>query len=213
MAGREAMRNRERLEYKFIVEYLSSQHKDIYAEAYNFYQDVKEKNPYIHDLTKTIEFVGKTKPYETIPRYYYRRRSKSTTSVKQNELTMVLNIPLATITTAPSPQPAPLPVQSQPPVSSPPPATLPVTAQPTAPLPVPLAVASSSPVEPLALPDEIFHHLLSEIQQDPDLWAIFNNFDTISVNNNDDDDDGMNPQVWNDLSTLNNISPIEMEIP
>ena len=232
MAGREAMRNRERLEYKFIVEYLSSQHKDIYAEAYNFYQDVKEKNPHIRDLTKTIEFVGKTKPYETIPRYYYRRRSKSTTtSVKQNELTMVLNIPLATTTTtAPSPQPAPLPVQSQPPVSSPqpaplpvqsqppvsspPPATLAVTAQPTAPLPVPLAEASSSPVEPLALPDEIFHHLVSEIQQDPDLWAIFNNFDTISVNNNDDDDDdGMNPQVWNDLSTLNNISPVEMEIP
>ena len=212
MAGREAQRNRERLEYKFFVEYISSQHKDIYAEAYNFYQNVKEKNPHVRDLTKTIEFLEKTKPDETIPRYYYRRRTQTTTSVKQTELTMVLNIPLTTITTAPSPPAAPLTTTSPPTapltVTSPPA----VSSPPTAPLPVPVAAPSPSPVEPLTLPDEIFHPLLSELQQDPDLWAIFNNFDTVSLNDNDDDD-GMNPQVWNDISTLNNISPIEMEIP
>ena len=229
MAGREAMRNRERLEHKFFVEYFRSQHKDIYAEAYDFYQTVKEKNPLVRDLTKTIEFVGKTKPYEAIPRYYYRRKVQTTTVKKQTELRMTLNIPLTRITTAPLTVQAPpqtLTTTSPPAVPSPsalpltvqaPPQVLTMTSPPSVPspsaqpLPVPLPVPSPPPVELLTLPDETFHHLLCEIQQDPDLYSIFNNFDTASPN--DDDDDGMNPLVWHDISTQGNISPIEMGLP
>ena len=230
MAGREAMRNRERLEYKFFVEYFRRLHEDIYAEAYDFYKTVKEKNPLVRDLTKTIEFVGKTKPYAAIPRYYYfRRRAQAATVEKQTELRMVLNIPLTRITTAPltvQPPPQALTTTSPTSVSSPsaqpltvqvPPQTLTMTSPPAVPmpspqpLPVPLPQPSPPPVELLTLPDETYCHLLCEIQKDPDLYSIFNNFDTVSPN--DDDDDGMDPMVWHDISTRGNISPIEMGLP
>ena len=219
MAGREAKRNKERLEYKFFVQYFKNQHKDLYNEASDFYKQVKEKNPNVRDLTKTVEFVATTTPNAPIPPYYYRRQSR-TTSVQQ----MVLNIPLIKQTSQSSTTklPSPATVQSTAPSTMvPSPATVPSTVSstttttttlpspPTAPLPVPSppTVSSTLQAEPLMLPDDIFQGLLSEIQHDPDLWAIFNNFDTVNI----DDDDEMNPQVWNDLSTQD-ISPLEMEI-
>ena len=90
------------------------------------------------------------------------------------------------------------------------PQTLTTTSSSAQPLPVPLPVPSPPPVELLTLPDETFHHMLCEIQQDPDRRSILNDFDTVSPN---DDADDMNPHVWHDISTLDNITSIEMEIP
>ena len=197
MAGREAKRNNERLEYKFFFEYFKRQHEDLYGEARSFYEKVKKNNPNVRDLTKTIEFVAKTKPNEDIPKYYYRRRAQAAPArPKQTELTMVLNIPLAT---NPSSQ-APIETPSQAPIETNPSSQAPIETNP------PSQVIEE---EPLILGDDIFHHLIGEIQEDPDLWAIFNNFEIPNMN----DDDGMNPQVWNDMNELQNISLSEMEIP
>ena len=252
MTGREAKRNNERLEYKFFSEYFKSQHKDLYDEACSFYDKVKEKNPNVRDLTKTVEFVARTKPNEMIPKYYYRRQARTTpTTAKQTELTMVLNIPLTTSTnpssqapietTATNP-PSQAPIETT--ATNPPSQALIETTATNPPSQAPIETAATNPSsqapiettatnpssqaliettatnppsqapieEPLMLADDTFHHLMSEIQQDPDLWAIFNNFEIPNMNDNYDDD-GMNPQVWNDLDTLHDISLSEMEIP
>ena len=224
MAGREAMRNRERLEYKFFIEYIKSKHEDLYDEVCSFYHKVKEKNPYVKDLTKTVEFVAMTKPNEKIPKYYYRRQARTTpTTAKQIEMTMVLNIPLTTSTNPPSQVPtettainpsSQVPIETtttNPPSQAPiettainPPSQAPIETTPTNP-------SSQAPIEePLMLCDDTYRHLVSEIQQDPDLQSIFNNFDI--TNTDDKYDDGMNPQVWKDLDTQHDISLFEMEI-
>ena len=200
MTGREARRNNQRLEYKFFIEYFKSQHNDLYEEACSFYDNVKEKNPHVRDLTKTVEFVARMKPNEPIPRYYYHRQARATpTPPKQTELTMVLNIPLTAATNLSSQTP-PIETTTNPPSQTPP---IETTTNPP---------SQTPPIEePLMLGDDTFHHLMSELQQDPDLWSIFNNFGTPNMNDNYDDD-GMNPAVWNDLNTTQDISLSEMEL-
>ena len=85
MSGREAHRNRQRLEYKFITEYIRATNKDIYDEANSFYQTVKENNPLVHDLTKTVEFMERAKPNQYIPRYYYNRKGRKTTHLRNRQ--------------------------------------------------------------------------------------------------------------------------------
>ena len=206
MAGREASRNRERLEYKFITEYVRNIHKDIYDQAYSFYKTVKENNLQVHDLTKTVEFMERAKPNECIPRYYHNRRGR-TTARKQTELSMTLNIPLMTIPTVPSPvavppteEPLPLtvpPVEPLPLAVPPTEEPLPLTVPPVEPLPL-----TVPPVEPLPLlEEETFQQLMQEINQDPDLHAVFNN-----IQSPESDDEGMNPQVWDDLTQVHTPS-------
>ena len=249
MAGREAHRNRQRLEYKFITEYVRNIHKDIYDEANSFYKTVKENNPGVLDLTKTVEFMERAKPYEYIPRYYYirRRRTTTTTARKQTELTMALSIPLMTMPSLAQPSPVTVPPAEEPlPLAQPSPVTVPPAEEPLPlaqpspvtvppaeePLPLaqpspvtvppteePLPLAAPSPVivltpadplplavpsEDLKLPEEQYQQLLQELNQDPDLHMLFNNFDIPS------DDEGMNPQVWNDISTQNNTTSMEI---
>ena len=243
MAGREAHRNRQRLEYKFIIEYVRNIHKDIYDDANSFYKTVKENNPGVRDLTKTVEFMGRVKPHEYIPRYYYTRKGRTTTTArKQTELTMSLNIPLMMTTPAvplplaeeplPLAQPSPVtvpPAEEPLPLAQPSPVTVPPAEEPlplAQPSPVtvppaeePLPLAPPSPVivltpadplplavpsEDLKLPEEQYQQLIQELNQDPDLNMLFNNFDIPS------DDEGMNPQVWNDISTQNNTTSMEI---
>ena len=205
MAGREASRNRERLEYKFITEYVRNIHKDIYDQAYSFYKTVKGNNLQVRDLTKTVEFMERVKPNECIPRYYHMRRGR-TTARKQTELSMTLNIPLMTIPTEePLPLTAPSPVAVPPteeplPLTVPPVEPLPLTVPPVEPLPL-----TVPPVEPLPLlEEETFQQLMQEINQDPDLHVLFNNIQSPESN-----DEGMNPQVWDDL-TQNHTPSMEI---
>ena len=155
MAGREAQRNSQRLEYKFITEYIRCTNKDIYDEANSFYQMVKSNNPRVHDLTKTVEFMERAKPNLYIPRYYYNRKGRKTTPTKQTEQIMCLNIPLMTtplpaLLTPPteeptqSPQPMPAAVEPSQPSAEPTPVQL--TEEPTqSPQPMPAAVEPSQP--------------------------------------------------------------------
>ena len=228
MAGREARRNNERLEYKFITEYIRHTNKDIYDEATSFYQMVKANNPRVHDLTKTVEFMERARPNLCIPRYYYNRKGRKTTPTKQTEQIMCLNIPLMTtplqssaestpvqLAEEPtqSPQPTPAAVEPLQPSAESTPVQL--TEEPTqSPQPTPAAEdplqsappTGPSPVQltedPLPpLSEEQYHQLILELNQDPDM--MFANFDIPGVN-----DEDMNPQVWNEIQI--NTTPMEI---
>ena len=78
MSGREAIRNKERLKSKFIVKYFENLHPELFQKAVEFYQDVKQHNPGVFDLTKTVQFMEKVTPTVPIPRYYKSRKGKET---------------------------------------------------------------------------------------------------------------------------------------
>ena len=74
MTCREAIRNSERLYYKFICEYFEGTHNDLFNEAHAFYKEVKQKYPNVKDVTKTQEFMARVTPNVPIPYYYQKRR-------------------------------------------------------------------------------------------------------------------------------------------
>ena len=75
MACREAIRNNERLYYKFICEYFEGAHNDLFLEAHKFFKEVKQMYPEVKDVTKTQEFMLRVTPNVPIPRYYQKRRA------------------------------------------------------------------------------------------------------------------------------------------
>ena len=184
MTGREARRNNERLEYKFIVKYIENVHNDIYNKVQDLYEETKKANPNVKDLTKTQQFMSAAMPGTPVPRYYTTRNlcvNKSTRLV-QGGPTMALKIPLEKQQPAPvvpAPQCVPLPSTQTPP------STL-----------------------PLLIPDDIYQQLLADIAKDPDLEQILNDFQPPS---NDIDDD-MNPFIQCDLFNIDEQSPLEREM-
>ena len=184
MSGREARRNSERLQYKFIVKYIENVHNDIYDKVMDLYQETKKANPNVKDLTKTEQFMSAAMPGTPVPRYYTTRNlgvNKSTPLI-QGGPTMVLEIPLEKQQSAPV-----VPVPQQP---------LPSTQTP------------SSTTQPLLMPDDMYLQLLAELQKDPNLEQILNDFQPL---NNDIDDD-MNPFVQDDLFMIDDQSLLESEI-
>ena len=214
MAGREARRNNERLEYKFIVKYVKNLHKDIYQEAFDLYLKTKEANPNVRDLTKTEQFMSVAMPGIPVPRYYTTRNlrvNKPTnlvvnkpTNLVQEGPTMVLEIPLEK--RGKQQQSAPVVPSTQP---------LLMTEdggkqQQSAPV-----VPST---QPLLLPEDVYRQLLAELQKDPELEKILNDFNTdfqpTNNNNNNaiDDDDDMNPLVQCELFSNDEQSVLEMDL-
>ena len=90
MAGREARRNDERLYFKFITKYFEGLHNDLFKKAEALFNEAKEKNPTVKDLTKTVQFMAGVTPELPIPRYYKNRQIKKANTTPQ----MVLQIPL-----------------------------------------------------------------------------------------------------------------------
>ena len=162
---REAEKRVERLHYKFINEYVKNLHHNIYKDAENLYNTIRQKYPDgVKDLTKTVEFMAVATPDKTVPRYYMSRKTTGTTT----EMEMVLRIPLIqhdgentgtqAVTSPPSPQDVALPV-----------------------LPEKVYVAVTSPPSPQdvalpVLPEKVYQDLLQELQKDSDLMEILNNF-------------------------------------
>ena len=201
MAGREARRNNERLEYKFIVKYVKNLHNDIYQEAFDLYLKTKKANPNVKDLTKTEQFMSVAMPGIPVPRYYTTRnlRVNKPTNLVQGGPTMVLEIPLEK--RGKQQQSAPVVSSTQP---------LLMTED---------GGKQSAPVvpstQPLLLPEDVYQQLLGELQKDPELEKILNDFqhfnnDFQPTNNNNnaiDDDDDMNPElekILNDFQHFNN---------
>ena len=106
---------------------------------------------------------------------------------------MALHIPLlklqpSDVTSQPSPA-VPVPVS-----------------QPSPPVPVsqPSPPVSVSQPSPLLLSPDVYQDLLNELQHDPELRQIMNDFP--------DDDESMNDFVWDDIYMPDDISPLEIEI-
>ena len=158
---RELEKRNERLYYKFVYEYTKCLHPDVYTQATNKYRNIRELYPkQVKDLTKTVEFMAAAKPQEPIPRYYYHRKTVNPHSDTSDTREMVLEIPLM----APSELP---PFQTPQPSQTPPSPTAPVTE------PCPTTHVSQPP---LLLEQRVFDELLKEIQSDPDLNNILNDF-------------------------------------
>ena len=227
MTGREARRNNERLEYKFIVKYIENVHNDIYNKVTDLYEETKKANPKVKDLTKTEQFMSAAMPGTPVPRYYTTRNlcvNKSTHLVQggptmvleiplEKQRTMVLEIPLEKQQSAPvvpAPQCMPLPSTQTPPSALP----LLLEKQQSAPvvpapqcMPLPSTQTPPSTL-PLLMPDDMYQQLLADLLKDPDLEQILNDFQTPS---NDIDDD-MNPFVQCDLFTIDDQSLLESEM-
>ena len=234
--GREARRNDERLYYKFIVKYMEGLHQDLFKKAVDLYNDAKQNNPSVRDLTKTVQFMTEVMPNTPIPRYY-KNRQTNVIKPRLQQQQMVLRIPLVKLPVSqtspqvshPSPpvsQPSPQVSHPSPPVSQPSPQVLhpsPPVSQPSPHLPVPVSSQTSQHLLPLA-PD-VYQELLNELQQNPELQQILNDFpDNDETTNNivcDDIDmsqdpgfvcdESMNSFVW-DAIDMYDISPLENEI-
>ena len=102
---------------------------------------------------------------------------------------------------SPLPEPQPVSVPELPPVSAPLPSPLPepqpvsVPELPPVSVPFPLPLPELPPVSLPELPPEIYIDMLKEIQLDPQLNQIFNDFQ--------EDDVGMDDIVWDDISEHN----------
>ena len=159
--ARELEKRNERLYYKFVYEYTKCLHPNVYVEAVDMYRKIRELYPTnVKDITKTVEFLAATKPEQSIPRYYYARK----TIKPHNDREMVLEIPLLT------PDEMPL---AMPPVAAP---EAPVAAPEAQ---CPTTTTTTTHVQqppPLLLESHIYDELLKEIQNDPQLNQILSDF-------------------------------------
>ena len=207
----DSRRRMERNKYKFITEYIQAIHGDVYQEACNIYEVIKEKNPTIKDLTKTVDFVQNVTPEKKIPRHYLIRGSKQQKRLKNNTY-MALNIPLMETTPAykrmfrKKTTTANAPEQEE--TSTLPPAveqeetsTLPPAVEQEETSTLPPAVEQEEDTD-LFISDHMYADLLSELTKDPDLYSIFSNFNTGSMQT----DDTLNVFVADE------ISPLEIEL-
>ena len=193
---------------------MKSTYKDIFDEAHTMYNEAKEENPGVKDLTKTVFYMRRTCPDVPVPRYYNSRKLKSVTRKPKEYTQMVLNIPLLSKQTTDSLLSAtdatPTLLQSMP---------LPTTAATDTPLqttPQPPEPETES-ILPL-LPEETYMSLLEELQKDPDLERILNDFpfdaniDPLVDNNMAGGEQGMDPLVIDDMGWPSQFTPLEVEL-
>ena len=184
-------RTEENNHARFISRYIKAKHHDIYTEADQAYWSVREKNPARKDMTKTVDFLKMTTPYTSYPVFYYSRRketrkNKDNTPPKKTKNTydIVLNIPLISAQEIPTrndetqpPDIHEMPTrddETQPPDIH----EMPTRNDETQPpdiheMPQPLGI----PKQQLDIPGPVYEDLLQEINQDPDLYRIFNDMD------------------------------------
>ena len=82
---------------RFITEYVKAKYNDIYTEALQLYNDIKEKNPTKKDPRKTLEFLRITTPYTSYTEYYKRQKGSSNSSPNTLQISndnMLLNVEL-----------------------------------------------------------------------------------------------------------------------
>ena len=207
-ARREDTRNKR--QERLMCAYLKHAHPAIYEEAYAYYNKLDAMYPGKRDLRKTTHFAvfkkeaGKSK----------KEAGKSKKPPAQGD-NFILEIPLmcpetvATRTSQPSPSPSvaapPLP---SPPVPASPSPSPPVPASPSPSPPVPALPSPSPPVaaSPFPLSPDVYKTLMAELENDPDLWRIFNDFPLQEC------DEDMNTLVGEDVIISDDISPLEVEL-
>ena len=229
--SRQAQTTADRHFYKFISYYVRATHNEIYEEALALFTQAKVENPGVKDLVKTATYLRRAHPHARIPRYYNNRNLKSKQEPNlNNPKHMVLNIPLISIQPTRSFPSAELPppeiaksIPSEPAESTPP-----QLAESTLPEHTETTQVSTSPQ--LLLPTGIYEDLLKELQTDPELTRILNDFPIDSVNEKELQSDPELTRILNDFpidsvndfstdSVLDNdmvwqdeISPLELEV-
>ena len=224
---RAAKRTDKVMHASFISEYVRIKYNDAYKEADRVYYDIKEKNPNRKNMLKTVDFLQLTTPYSSYPVYYYSRRKTarearrnkgdSTPKRTRNTDNMVLNIDLIPSDEIPAHTheiPPPAIEQHEIPPQTPaieqdeiPPQT-PAIEQDEIP-PQPPAIEQDE--IPLQLDIPAYEAILQELRQDPDLYRIFNNFNT--PDNDDDMDIPSNEDMWDVITTAaNEPTPLEREL-
>ena len=221
-ARREDTRNKR--QERLMCAYLKHAHPAIYEETYAFYNKLNTMYPNKRDLRKTTHFTvfkkesGKIK--KTPPAQgdnFILEIPLMCTETVATRTSQPLPSPPVVASPLPSPPVAASPLPSPPVVASPSPSP-PVVASPSpsppvaaSPLPSPPVVASPSPSPPVAapllpLPSDVYKTLLAELENDPDLWRIFNDFPLQEC------DEGMNAFVAEDVFMSDDISPLEVEL-
>ena len=191
---RDAEMRVERIKYKFVNEYVKHLHKDTYMKAKDLYNKIRKiYSNGVKDITKTVEFMEATNQ-KIIPRHYARKRKA--------EVEMVLRIPLMSLS-------PPVSSVSSTAVSSSTTESLSpsllsdntfeqLMAQPTTESLSPsllsdntfeqlMAQPTTESLSPLLLSDNTFEQLMAELQNDPDLAQILDDFPDNGIYNQDDD--------------------------
>ena len=185
---REAEMRNERVYFKFIHDYVRNVQPDLYHQASNLHRTIRELYPSgVKDLTKTPEFMAEIRPGAPIPRHFYKKNKISNPSNNNNEREMVLKIHLlpqgeTALVVAPSPTTTPSVVApsptTTPSVVAPSPTTPSVVApSPTTPVVAPPPTQCPMDVTPLPpMEQHAYEELLKDLQCDPDLYQILNDF-------------------------------------
>ena len=223
---RDAKRTVENNRNKFIVKYIEGLHGDVYVEAQERYEEIKQKNPGRNDLTKTVDFMNIAMPYKQVPLYYYTRQKKQKKQKSHRRststTTMVLNIPLIPNTEIPpaiTPQPTDDDTETN---------VQEDQGIPSAITPQPSDDDTETNVQEgqeipsattLPIPDRVYEGLLQEIMQDPDLYQIFNDFNPNPLDNDDTgiqenmeilhEDNDTNTDMWD---AFQDQTPLEREL-
>ena len=191
--SRQAQTTTDRYFYKFISCYVQAKYNETYKEAVALLERARAENPGVKDLVKTATYMRDVHPQMGIPRYYLNRNLKHRQQQPQqpnphNLKQMVLRIPLTSSkapTSTQSVEPvqlaeAPTSTQSVEPVQL---AEAPTSTQSVEPVQLAEAPTSTQPAEVVHLPlsHEIYEGLLKELQADPDLVNILNNFSNDSM--------------------------------
>ena len=193
---------RRKRQERVMCAYIKHAHPTAYEEAYKMYEKLNTMYPNTRDLRKTPYFVNNVKrvgkePFGKKPSGKNRQGHKFT-----------LKIPLMTMETHTTTTSSLVTESSSAAASSP----FPVV--PSSPLPVvvsspsPLVAPLPSPPLPVLppVPSGTYQTLLEELQQDPDLYQIFNNFPLQECN------EEMDELVVDDIGDIDDISPLEAEL-
>ena len=191
---------------RFIAEHIRVKHPAIYTEADELHSFLNQLYPNKRDLRKVPEYLQLTTGVKNINAYYYKNRVSK--KVKDNnKYEMVLDIPLLTANENPlatiNPEKTSVPAVDL--------ATIipEETSVPAVDLATIIPEETNVPTdEPTSIiPDKVYQDLLSEISKDPDLYAIFNNFDVSG-----EEHESVEELTSLQCESFEELTPLELEL-
>ena len=196
---------------RFISTYLKAKHPDVYSEADGLYTELNKLYPDKRDLRKTIEFLHITSGIKNINEYYYRNRVSKKTEKNHITDNMLLEIPLLnqnSLTNNQNESPTVIPQEINVHTDESPtviPQEINVHTD-ESPMVIPQEINVHTDESPMVIPDKIYEDLLLELRKDPDLHAIFNDFDL-------SEEDQAIPETVPELENIDDILNIDEQTP
>ena len=173
----------KRRDSSFIAEYVKRNHPETYTEAESFLNKLREQYPHKRDCTKTHEFLTSTTEYVDYKQYYNRKRMNHPNNGTASSTTSSTASSTPSSTTS-STTNADMVL------------TIPL-------IPKPVVAENTAPLQVVS--PEINQALITEIVNDPQLHAIFTEFENMQ--------DFELDEALNDLDdTTTGLSPLEKEL-